>query len=328
MILADKIINLRKKCGWSQEELADQLGISRQSVSKWESGMSIPEIDKIIKLSELFGVSTDYLLKDELEEVVPGETVETSTEEVRNVTIEEANAYMDLAQQVSKRMAAGVALCILSPITLIVLGGVAECTGMLGENIAGGIGMVVLFVMIAIGLSILIPNGMKLEKYEYLETEAIALQYGVSGIVSKKKEAYGDTYRTRITIGVILCVLGVVPLFVAGAFEAAEMVEVCTVGILLAMVAIGVYTLVGPSIIYGSFQKLLQEGDYTEENKRIGKKIAYYPAIYWCLITAIYLGKSFGDNAWETTWVIWPVAGVVYAALHLFLHMLFKTKNK
>ena len=43
MILADKIMALRKKCGWSQEDLADQLGISRQSVSKWESGMSIPD---------------------------------------------------------------------------------------------------------------------------------------------------------------------------------------------------------------------------------------------------------------------------------------------
>ena len=50
MILADKIMNLRKKCGWSQEDLADQLGISRQSVSKWESGMSIPDLEKIVKI--------------------------------------------------------------------------------------------------------------------------------------------------------------------------------------------------------------------------------------------------------------------------------------
>ena len=62
MILADKIIDLRKKNGWSQEELAEQLGVSRQSVSKWESGMSVPDLNKIIAMSELFGVSTDYLL--------------------------------------------------------------------------------------------------------------------------------------------------------------------------------------------------------------------------------------------------------------------------
>ena len=68
MILAEKIISLRKKNGWSQEQLAEQLNISRQSVSKWESGTSIPDLDKILKMSAIFGVSTDYLLKDELEE--------------------------------------------------------------------------------------------------------------------------------------------------------------------------------------------------------------------------------------------------------------------
>ena len=64
MILADKIAELRKKNGWSQEELAGQLGVSRQSVSKWESVSSIPDLDKILKMSEIFSVSTDYLLKD------------------------------------------------------------------------------------------------------------------------------------------------------------------------------------------------------------------------------------------------------------------------
>ena len=56
MILADKIITLRKKNGWSQEDLADLLEVSRQSVSKWETGSSVPELDKLVKLSGLFGV--------------------------------------------------------------------------------------------------------------------------------------------------------------------------------------------------------------------------------------------------------------------------------
>ena len=67
MIFADKLIALRKKAGWSQEELAQQLNVSRQSVSKWEGAQSVPDLDKIVQLSRIFGVSTDYLLKDELE---------------------------------------------------------------------------------------------------------------------------------------------------------------------------------------------------------------------------------------------------------------------
>ena len=71
MILADKITALRKKAGWSQEELAEQLGVTRQSVSKWEGAQSVPEMDKVVQMSRLFGVTTDFLLKDELSEEEP-----------------------------------------------------------------------------------------------------------------------------------------------------------------------------------------------------------------------------------------------------------------
>lgn len=68
MLLADKIVTLRKRAGWSQEELAAQLGVSRQSVSKWEGAQSVPDMQKVVQMSRLFGVTTDFLLKDELSE--------------------------------------------------------------------------------------------------------------------------------------------------------------------------------------------------------------------------------------------------------------------
>lgn len=68
MIFADKLSILRKKSGWSQEDLAELMNVSRQAVSKWEGAQSIPDLEKMVKLSELFGVSTDFLLKDEIEE--------------------------------------------------------------------------------------------------------------------------------------------------------------------------------------------------------------------------------------------------------------------
>ena len=90
MIFADKLIDLRKKSGWSQEELAEKLNVSRQAVSKWEGAQSIPDMNRIIQLSELFGVSTDYLLKDNLEQAEPtqgNDEVNSS----RTVSMEEAN---------------------------------------------------------------------------------------------------------------------------------------------------------------------------------------------------------------------------------------------
>lgn len=63
MNIADRIQFLRKQKGYSQEELADKMGVSRQAVSKWESEQSVPDLEKIIVMSELFEVTTDYLLK-------------------------------------------------------------------------------------------------------------------------------------------------------------------------------------------------------------------------------------------------------------------------
>lgn len=187
MILADKIILLRKKCGWSQEQLAEQLDISRQSVSKWESGMSIPDLDKIVKLSVLFEVSTDYLLKDELEIETPSEGMVTECNEARIVTVEEANTYMDLVKKVSIKIAFSVGLFVLAVIPLIILGGISEYKAVgLTEDMAGGYGCAILLVLVVIGLVPLILNSMKLEKYEFLEKEMLSLQYGVEGIVIKK----------------------------------------------------------------------------------------------------------------------------------------------
>lgn len=63
MNIADRIQNLRKKKAISQEQLADVVGVSRQAVSKWESGQSIPDLEKVIVMSDYFGVTTDYILK-------------------------------------------------------------------------------------------------------------------------------------------------------------------------------------------------------------------------------------------------------------------------
>lgn len=99
MIFADKLISLRKRAGWSQEELANQLDVTRQSVSKWEGAQSIPDLDKIVQLSRLFGVTTDYLLKDELEE--PESAPEDPTPARRRVSLEEATAYLACRQPIA-----------------------------------------------------------------------------------------------------------------------------------------------------------------------------------------------------------------------------------
>lgn len=80
MTLGEKIFKLRTRQGFSQEALGEKLGVSRQSVSKWETNQSVPELDKIVALSEVFQVSTDYLLKEK-EETCPEMREEQSFKE-------------------------------------------------------------------------------------------------------------------------------------------------------------------------------------------------------------------------------------------------------
>lgn len=85
MNLSEKILNLRKQNGLSQEAFAEKLGVSRQSVSKWESGTAVPDIDKIIAMSEIFGVSTDEILKNEQ----TAESVENKADSVPEIELSE-----------------------------------------------------------------------------------------------------------------------------------------------------------------------------------------------------------------------------------------------
>ena len=155
MILADKIVDLRKKNGWSQEELAEKVDVSRQSISKWESAQSVPDMAKILRLSEIFGVSTDYLLKDEME-MADSLVLPDSGSEARAVSMEEASAYLQTKAFNAGRIAIGVMLCILSPVLLILLGEAQEYGRLaLTENQAGGIGLIILVLLIGCAVAIL-----------------------------------------------------------------------------------------------------------------------------------------------------------------------------
>ena len=96
MTFSDKLIALRKKAGWSQEELAERLNVSRQSVSKWESAQSMPDIDKILQLSSLFSVTTDCLLKDTQDDTQPAAAQTPSP--LPRVTLAQADDYLTKAQ--------------------------------------------------------------------------------------------------------------------------------------------------------------------------------------------------------------------------------------
>lgn len=315
MILADKIILHRKKNGWSQEELAEKMNVTRQSVSKWEGAQSVPDLNRVLHLANIFGVSTDYLLKDELEETEYIDFVEEPSA-VHRISMEEANAFLSVKEFTAKRIAFATLLCILSPICLIVLGATFE-TQMLpiSENFAGGMGLIVMFLMVACAVPIFIISGAKTSPFEYLEKEVFETEYGVSGMVRDRQKQYKDTYTKYNVLGTCICILSVIPLFASVFITENVLYLALSLSITMMLAGVGVVFFIIAGINWVSMEKLLQEGDYSRQMKKNTPNTGSIATIYWLVVVAVFLLYNFYTNDWKKSWIIWPVAGVIFAAV-------------
>lgn len=323
MILADKIIELRKKNGLSQEELAEKLNVSRQSISKWEGAQSIPDMNKILKLSDLFSVSTDYLLKDEIEEMetqVPIEDHDSSAREA-SVSMEEANAFLTYKSRIATSMAFSVLLFIVSAAPLIALQALQEGGKLpLSEGQASGIGVILLLFIIGIGTALFLKNNMDGERFAYLKKEPLNTAYGVSGMIAERKANLQSSYTIQTILGVLVCILSATPLFFSMIFFPDQEMAIA-VPFLLLLVGIGLFLLVRASIPWNALQILSEEGEFSRENKssaRSNKKIA---SAYWSVTLLLYFILSY-LLGWNLSWVIWPIAGVGYGAVISIMNLI------
>ncbi len=304
MLLADKIFKLRKEMDISQEELADKLGVSRQSISKWESGMSIPDMNRIIELSRFFSVSTDYLLKDDVESY---ETqVDQENIQLKRLSIEYVNEYLIKKEKFALLISLAIPLFILSvvPLLLIVNSSLRTVYPFLNE----ATGLFLMFAMIASGVGILIVSSSQLSDYKELEKGEFKLDYGVSGLVKEKQKNHQPKHAVYVAIGVILFIMSTVPVIFGGVLLFSDAKMMWMLSMMFLMIAIGVGLIVYSSSIKGSYDQLLQVEDY--EPQRIKHRNNPYRKLYWMSITAIYLLVSFLTFRWYITWIIWPIAGI------------------
>ena len=332
MTFSEKISALRKQKGWSQEELAEKLMVTRQAVSKWESAQSMPDLDKLVQLSEALGVSTDYLLKDEQAQSAPVPATAEQTVKPRRVTQEEAKRFLQLQTAAIPKTTLGVALCVWSPIALIGLP-VLRSTLNWGfpEEICSGIGLCVLLVMVAAGVALLLTASGKLREFEYLEREPIETDNGAREQALSMQREVLPICAKRNTIGVVLCILSVLPLFalmcVPGVPDGYYSLAVCA---LLLLVGIACLLLVRTGSMRGAVDKLLEQGDYTRENKAKSRFVGAVSAAYWLVVTAVFLFYTFGPNRNgqpQYSWFIWAIAGVLYGALMAALSV-YRKKSK
>lgn len=310
MILGDKIARLRKKNGWSQEELAERTGVSRQAVSKWEGAQTVPDLDKILLLGELFGVTTDYLLKDELE---MEEFTESTGVPVRRVTLEEAAAFLAWRRSASVRIALGTFLCVIAVIPLLLLGAAAD-SGAVREETAAFAGLASLLVLVAIAAAVFLLCGFRNEPYAFLDRGDFETEYGVAGLAREWRKAYRRSYVACNVAGTCLCVLSPVSLFL-GMFAEDAVTMTASLSVTLALAGTGAALFILAGVREASVRKLLREGEFSPRGRREERLKEAVSTAYWLLATAVYLGWSFLTNNWRDTWLVWAVAGVLFPAV-------------
>lgn len=266
MTFSDKLIALRKKAGWSQEELAERLNVSRQSVSKWESAQSMPDIDKILQLSSLFSVTTDCLLKDMQDDTPPAAAQTPSP--LPRVTLAQAEDYLTKTQGNAPQMALATALCIVSPIPLLALGTVSEF-GLVGldDDLAGGLGMIALLVLVAVAVVLFMQCGAAVREYEFLEKEPIETEHGVTALVRERRAAFAPEYDRANRMGAALCILAAVPLFAAVMVGVSFLMSM-SICLLLVLVACGVYAFVRVGTVQDAMDRLGGRGLYPRAQGR------------------------------------------------------------
>ena len=122
MNISQKILLQRKKKGISQEDLANALNVSRQAVSKWESSQSVPDMDKIVALSSYFNITTDYLLKDEIETIDGADNYSSKNVDMQMLNKElSENDFQNIRYEAEKKKHTSYWLLIIAPFIIILI---------------------------------------------------------------------------------------------------------------------------------------------------------------------------------------------------------------
>ena len=279
-------------------------------------GIVISEFGNLDELAAELGID-DFVKRKE--DVVP---------DGHYIKFKEVKEYIDTTIQHSREIGVGVMLCVCSPIVLILLSGITEATGGIGENMASAIGVVTLLIMVAIAVGIFIYSGMRMENYNYLKNEKFYLENNAQEFVKGEKGKFHMRFTQFICTGVILCVLSVVPVIFTGSlFGENEILSAASVGILLSMVSVAVLLFVTAGVRMGAYKLLLQEKEYMEREME-SKLAGAVAGIYWPLIVCIYLIWSFTTKNWGITWAVFPIAGIIFGAIAQICNMIEKSKSE
>lgn len=291
MSLAENLQYLRAREGVTQEQLAERLDVSRQSVSKWESSASFPEMDTLIKLCDMFHTDMDTLLRGSVEQSLSEDTV----------------GYDRFMTLYARKIAGGVSAIIASAALAALLS---------ARGASDMVGAAVLLLVVAVAVVVFIASGMEEEHFRKKHPTLPDFY------TEQQKEQFHRRYIWYIAGSVGAILLGLVLLvLVFTVLPEKEPYESYMGALFLLIVACAVYFLIYGGMLEDKYNipKYNRENNPTPEDKERRRRAATACAVIMILATAVFLTVGLGWDRWESAGIIYPVGGVLCGAAWVLL---------
>ena len=309
MNFSENLYRLRQQKGLSQEQLAERLNVSRQSVSKWESGAGYPEMDKILVLCDLFSCTMDELMRGE---------VKKEDDAAKKA---ECDA---LFSKLSRLFGFAVFLIVFGVSLLVTLAGMEGTKGD-GRYALTGVCVLLVFVAIAVALFILYGNRGKDYKKSNPDRKTLYTKE------DREKARRETLIHTAIAVGaIIVAVAGMIAFYAFWSNNEDAMLEsglsTLPVGILLFVVAVSCYFFVSDGMLAEKFGN--HRGSGSSNGVSSNDVSEAVSGVIMLTATAIFLLCGFLWKLWHIAWVVFPIGGILCAIVRIIFSVFQKKEEK
>ena len=292
MAFSENLQFIRAQAGITQEQLAEQLDVSRQSVSKWESGASFPEMDTLLRICDLYNVNLDTLLRGSVEESCVSDTAR----------------YDDFMNRFSLRMALSVS-GIIAGISLMIL--------LTGLGVSEMLAVAVFMLIVTVAVVVMVASGIQSDNFR--KKNPIIQDF----YTEEEKDSFHQKFVWYIAGGVGAILFGVVMLILIFAFlPEREPYESISSALFLLLVAGAVF-----AFVYGGMQedkykiwKYNRDNNPDPEAKKQLNVIGTACGVIMLAVTAIYVGLGLARGLWATAWWVFPVGGILCGVVSVILN--------
>ena len=268
----------------------------------------------------------------------------TAGEQVVHPTLTniEVENFIDTYKRSARGIGLGVLLIVIGVVVLIGAGasvyfmGVNLSTGddTWSNEVLGSLGFAFLILMVIPAVGLFIKHGMSLSNFKAIDEGHFRLDAGTRARLKMTSDDMRGRMPFKISASIGLILLGFIFIVLSpvigtalnGAWSSSQVGSIAVMFFLLAG-ALAARNFIILGMDSTAYDKLLQRGDYSPENRKSAKLIEAIAALYWPLAVIIYLGWSFTTGNWHITWVVWPIAGILFGGLAAFIPELKKSKD-